>query len=903
MTDLSLVDQLKAYFLTKKGTNIIQGGLAPATSSTVNLGASDKKFSSLYVENLYADTIVGSGSSAENADTLDGYHAVTDPVENAILVLGPGAVYPTSVYDQALLITGERRLEGNLEVADTVTIDGVDISALNTDFYTNHAWKTALEAHRNGQYGEASLGVFVKAGRGLYNALFDGSTDPEIGHLNRQEIWIGLQTPGTIHITSTNDASGSHTHAITASSSPGSASNILKTDQYGGLTLDTTLLVVDGQNNLVGIGDIPDTSYTLPDLRVVTPQLYAAGGVLFADSLYVPYGVDVYAPAAEGTFNHLTIADDTLTDNLNADYLDGRHGWQYRQSDNYLVGTRGWKLFDDGSAEFENILARGRIDSVVYSQRTISAISGQMLLSVGAKIAVEVLSTDTTITFDVDEFAADDIIQVKSAGGNEYMRVASRGELVTDGFQYSVVRNLNEDPAGPFDFPVGSAAVRRGSASYSREPQALASGESEGALGLYQPGGSGASSGGGWLILDGESPFIAVEARKGPVWNQFDRVVQIGNLVGSQLEDEYPTETWGVVFGDANNYLSYDETNGLRIHTFGDGTPETNIGMSGVLTQRLGLALMATAPDYVDHTAFLYMKNSSGTPEFWAKLREGAATVDSKVMLASVYDSSGLNAVDKMKNQAGSPTTLQASTTRTANTILALDASGEFPKEAYPLALLTDGTRGMTGSMRTTSYVAAGYDTDGQVYVGSASNIEIGKAGRTASGSPFIDFHSSASSPDYDVRLYGWGGDSSGSGKGGLTIYADSLVLQRSDGTTTHVIDGNTAMTVVIDGVGGVPTTGYKVEVPIPFPCKVTGWSISADQTGSVSLTLVKWTNANYRSSSTSVGTASLSSAIKGTGSLNTDFAENDFFGIEVGSASTLTRVTVTFKFRKITGS
>lgn len=48
---------------------------------------------------------------------------------------------------------------------------------------------------------------------------------------------IGLNTPGTLSVSSTDNASGSHTHAITASSAPGAAEALLKSSSAGELTL------------------------------------------------------------------------------------------------------------------------------------------------------------------------------------------------------------------------------------------------------------------------------------------------------------------------------------------------------------------------------------------------------------------------------------------------------------------------------------------------------------------------------------------------------------------------------------------------------------------------------------------------------------------------------------------
>ena len=50
---------------------------------------------------------------------------------------------------------------------------------------------------------------------------------------------LGLNTPGTLTVSSTNVATGNHTHAITSSSSPGAAASLLASSAAGNLTLPT----------------------------------------------------------------------------------------------------------------------------------------------------------------------------------------------------------------------------------------------------------------------------------------------------------------------------------------------------------------------------------------------------------------------------------------------------------------------------------------------------------------------------------------------------------------------------------------------------------------------------------------------------------------------------------------
>jgi len=597
----TLLSELKVCFLTKTGDNIFAGSLIPNVTDTHNIGSPTRRIDSLYVRNLVAETVTSEGGGGGNADTLDGFHASSAPTANTILPLDTNAVFPQDVYPRALLLDGSRTLTGNLEVAPYIRIDGVDISELS-DLFTTHDSETAIEAH-------VSLGTYVRAGAGLENVLITGELDPDVGLQNKQEIFLALATPGTLSISSRNSKSGSHTHAVVASSDPGMATALLKTADDGSLILGSGLLQVQTATGRVGVGTL-------------TPgyKLQVEGDGYFSDDLIIR-GDLVDARLAEGWFEHLTIDSTDLTTNLNADLLDGRHGWQYRQSDTYLAGVRGWRLFDNGDAEFNNILARGRLDAVVYTERQVSAVSGQMLLSIGAKVASDVDPVDSVIVVDAPVFSTDDIIQMSEGTAHEWLRISGTFTLVADGFQYPVARNINEDPIGAKSFTPGAVCVRRGAASYFREARPLAAGVKEGAFGQYQPGGSGSSTGGGWIILDGAHPFIAVEARKGPVWDQFDRVVHIGNLQGSQLEGRYEEETYGVVFGDANNYFAYDQQNGLEIHTLGATTAESMINQDGMITESLGVMRVLTAPARVTDRARVYFwKNAELKPELRVRM-------------------------------------------------------------------------------------------------------------------------------------------------------------------------------------------------------------------------------------------------------------------------------------------
>lgn len=294
------------------------------------------------------------------------------------------------------------------------------------------------------------------------------------------------------------------------------------------------------------------------------------------------------------------------------------------QSDNYVAGLSGWRLSPDGRAELGEAVIRGRVSTAVFSETAISAISGQMILSPGVALIAPVAPEDLTIDVDANSLASDQIIHLKpDAERNEYMRVTSAPEPITGGFRYGVERNLNGMEA-PSAFYAGEVCVGKGVGAIERFAQPLAAGEEGGALGNYQPGGSGGSSGGGWLELDGQTPFFGVVARYGPVWDQVQRVVQIGNLVGSPLGAEYTTETWGAFFGDENDYMVYDAENGLRIR-FSSGAASTSISKAGLSTEAFRLKSIAGAPDYEDGYAAWYL---GADFEVRVRLKDGATEIE-----------------------------------------------------------------------------------------------------------------------------------------------------------------------------------------------------------------------------------------------------------------------------------
>ena len=114
-------------------------------------------------------------------------------------------------------------------------------------------------------------------------------------------------------------------------------------------------------------------------------------------------------------------------------------------------------------------------------------------------------------------------------------------------------------------------------------------------------------------------------------------------------------------------------------------------------------------------------------------------------------------------------------------------------------------------------------------------------------------------------------------------------------------------ITFIIDGGGSAIATGQKGHLEIPFACTITGWTILADQAGSIVVDVWKDTYANFPPTvaDTIAGSEkpTLSSAQKNQdlslSTWTTAIAAGDILAFNVDSASTVTRVTISIRATK----
>jgi hypothetical protein len=276
--------------------------------------------------------------------------------------------------------------------ADTVGITtGANYQYIGTGSGTAAAWQNL-----SGLAGAGlthSAGVFaVGAGNGITVNADD----------------VALTTPGTLTVSSTNSASGSHTHAVTSSSNPGAAASILASDASGYLSL-VRLVASD---------------------RLRSPLLDTAAGNLTlqpaGDITIDPVGNDVL-PATNYDINLGMLSKKYLT----------------------LHAAELW------------------VETLV-AQNTSATIGGRVLVGPTTTLTRDLATGDTTIyvrhnqmQVGVVDVSYGDITYLEADGKVEFLRIISGPVTISaTEYSYGVTRNL--DGSGANEWFAGDAIFNTG---------------------------------------------------------------------------------------------------------------------------------------------------------------------------------------------------------------------------------------------------------------------------------------------------------------------------------------------------------------------------------------------------------------------------------------------------------
>jgi hypothetical protein len=185
------------------------------------------------------------------------------------------------------------------------------------------------------------------------------------------------------------------------------------------------------------------------------------------------------------------------------------------ESDNFVAGSTGWRIDEDGDAEFHDVRVRGQIIASVFRYDATSTVGGIVMIAPASTLAADITDVATTVTVEDAEFVNNDFLVVKVGGGEEIMKVTAGGGTTT----LTVTRGVAGTPAA---WKKGTAITRRGDR----------------------------------IVLDtisANSPYLDVIDYTGPLYNDDELQVRLGNLAG--VSDPYMTPTGYGLYSD-NAFLS-----------------------------------------------------------------------------------------------------------------------------------------------------------------------------------------------------------------------------------------------------------------------------------------------------------------------------------------------------------
>lgn len=150
-----------------------------------------------------------------------------------------------------------------------------------------------------------------------------------------------------------------------------------------------------------------------------------------------------------------------------------------------------------------------------------------------------------------------------------------------------------------------------------------------------------------------------------------------------------------------------------------------------------------------------------------------------------------------------------------------------------------------------------------------------------------------------------------------ITIMDDGTTLKITEvlGDTIVITEpglpepaGVASVNVVIDGVGSAISPGLKCFQPIPFDCVITGWTLLAEQSGSIVVDIWKSTYSAFPpvvgGSITAAAKPSISGGVKASSSALTGWtvavSAGDVLAFNVDSASVINRATLSLSLARL---
>lgn len=461
---------------------------------------------------------------------------------NITLNVGAGAGITVNANDVALASSvagnGLRHTTGQLSIdaGTLITVGTTSVGLSNGTAQYQIPVTGASQTAPNPSFVPAytALGTFAGAG------LDFGSGQFFVGQgagITVGATTVSLTTPGTLTHNSTSSSTGSHTHAITSSDNVNSSTTSLLKATNGALTLAT----------------LTATDVTATDTvaaNIVTAPFVTSTNTMGAKVLTT---INSSTPLSITTTNsqNLTIepTGDVILDPTGKDVLP-----QTGYDINLGMLTKKFLTLHAAELWVETLVA----------QNTIATIGGRILVGPTTTLVRDLTTGATTIYVKHNQMTSGDRVYMEADGKVEFMAITSAPSPETDGYSYTVTRNL--DGTGANLWYAGDAVFNTGQTG-------------DGFIDLYSLRGVKAGTEIG--------PTIVGNVRTGTTFNDWAPRWAIGNLRG--LYGYGANNVYGFAAGNASaTWVSADAntgaTGGFRVNN--GSVTRFQVDASGNLTIR-----------------------------------------------------------------------------------------------------------------------------------------------------------------------------------------------------------------------------------------------------------------------------------------------------------------------------
>jgi len=249
--------------------------------------------------------------------------------------------------------------------------------------------------------------------------------------------------------------------------------------------------------------------------------------------------------------------------------------------------------------------------------------------------------------------------------------------------------------------------------------------------------------------------------------------------------------------------------------------------------------------------------------------------------------------------------TLQITDTTNSNNFGIYNVTGVVDYTNHWGLLLAGGPITSSGTLVDGRTYSLSYNYNGK----SGSSGTSGSSGSSGtSGSSGSSGTRGTSGSSGSSGTSGSSGSSGTSGSSGSSGTRGTSGSSGSSGTSGTSAVATGSLNAIIDGFGSTITTGIKGDFEFPFAATINSWTLVADQTGSIVIDVWKDTYANFPPlvGDSIAGTEKPTlSAVNKNQDLSlttwtTSITSGDIIRLNVDSATTVTRVTLSIKYTKV---